>query len=349
MPYNQGRMTAGRSKRRWGIAKKVPPKSTVSVTAWKDSKKGIGFPVPFQSENQKSNSQMANLEQKVNQLSVLQKIDQAQPMQIVNIPEVGNRFKQLYKTIHRSDQADAFFEAEKFHFNKLLNENQRLSSCTKLSLFGCFLDVAVSGLSFDPSFKHLYMVPYGNKAQVQISGPGELRLRMMQGQIKHVDNPVLVYEGDEFSFGTVNGQFVVNHMANLAKRTNKILAGYLKITRNDGSVDYKVMTAEELEQLRKFSKDPNSKAWTDGYKGMFETKLIKHAFKNYPKIRIGENTQLASETIDVVVEEQDLSAMGNATMQVPDKIDYGVGGETFGEPEPPKAPAATVQHDDEAF
>jgi len=159
-----------------------------------------------------------NVEQKV---SIIQKLDTTAPAQIVNLPEVADRFKKLYVTFN-GKSGEKYYEAEKFHFAKLLQENAKLADCSKLSLYGCFLDVAVNGLSFDPSMKHVYLVPYKNKvikesrevwesrAQLQISGQGELLLRMQQGQIKYADNPVLVYEGDIFKTGTRNGQLFVD-------------------------------------------------------------------------------------------------------------------------------------------
>ncbi len=301
---------------------------------------------------------MSNVEQN-GKLSIVQELEKTSPSGIPALRSVSERFENLYVTIHNNDNAKAFYEAEKFHFAKLVNDSKDLSACTKLSLYGCFLDVAISGLSFDPSFKHVYLVAYNTnvgtkqdpkwekRAQLQISGQGELLLRTRQGQVKYVDNPVLVYEGDEFSFGTVANKMQVNHMVNLSKRTEKILAGYLKITRNDGSTDYKVMTRDEIESLRKFSKDPNSKAWTDGFAGMFTAKLIKHAFKNYPKLRVGQNNVQETEHIDAqVLTESELAANGTATMKVPENIDYGT--PDISDPVKPQQ-AATVQVDDEDF
>lgn len=181
------------------------------------------------------------------------------------------------------------------------------------------MDVAVSGLSFDPSAKHLYMVPYNinigtrdtpkweKRAALQISGYGELLLRTIQGQVKYVDNPVLVYEGDQFMFGTKGGSTVLEHMAVFPRTSERIIACYVRITRHDDTIDYKVMSMEDIQRLRRFSKDPDSKAWTDGIAGMMVAKTIKHAFKNYPKIRMGEFSRLESDIVDT--EGQDVAGI----------------------------------------
>lgn len=261
--------------------------------------------------------------------TITQALAQASATGIANLPQVADRFKSLYKQIHGEDSG-AFYEAEKFHFAKLISENQILQQCDKLSLYGVFLDVAVNGLSFDPSFKQVYLVPFNTnegskqspiwvkKASLMISGIGELLLRVRQGQIKYADNPVLVYEGQHFQFGTKNGSSYLEHIGGIPNEGAKIIACYMAITRHDGTVDYKVITKEDMDRFRKFSKDPNSKAWVDGEGGMWIAKCIKHAFKNYPKVRVGgQFTRMESETVETEI-IQDAPV-------IPDNIDYGTG------------------------
>jgi recombinational DNA repair protein RecT len=290
------------------------------------------------------------MEAKVNgKTNLMQVINNTPASQLPTIPEIADRFKNLYAIIHPGSKSEIFYEAEKFHFMKQLQENKVLQDCSKLSLYGCFMDVAVSGLSFDPSFKHLYLVPYNvnvgtknqpqweRRAQLQISGYGELVLRIKQGQIKYADNLVLVYEDEHFEFGNRNGRMYVEHISKLPRTSNKIIACYLRIVRTDDSVDYKVLTEDDMARFRKFSKDADkSKAWNEGIGGMWQAKCIKHAFKNYPKIRTGEFSELQTSTIDTETGEV---APG---MNVPDTIDYGVGAGT-------QAPPINQDIDDESF
>jgi phage RecT family recombinase len=265
-----------------------------------------------------------NVNQKMN---IVQKIEQSSPAQLATIPEVADRFKNIYTVMNGGDEARAAvkYEAEKFHFMKLIQDKPDLQACTKLSLYGCFLDMAVNGLSFDPSMKHAYVVSFNTnvggrdnpkwekRATLMISGYGELQMRTRQGQIKYADNPVLVYEGDVFLHGTKNDKPFLDHVAAFPRKTDNIIACYIRLERPDGSVDYKVLSIEEVMKLKKFSKDPNSKAWTDGLPGMVQAKTIKHAFRSYPKIRMGEFSTLQSKMID-----EDVDAAP--------KIDYGLNG-----------------------
>lgn len=273
-----------------------------------------------------------------NRNQLMQLIQSSKPSQIISNALVADRFKHLYKVVHgikNPAKADAFYQAEQFHFLKLINENTKIAACSKLSLYGIFMDVAVNGLSFDPAMKHLYIVPYNVKtgrktadnkdiwearAALQISGQGELLLRTMQGQIKYADNPVIVYEGDEFRYGSKEGKIVLDHIACIPRKSEKILACYLKITRHDDTIDYKVMTNDDIQALRKFSKDPNSLSWTTGIAGMVQAKTIKHAFKNYPKVRVGEFSKMESETIDTNIEEENIDYGLNDLHEPPEAL-----------------------------
>lgn len=256
-------------------------------------------------------------------MSILQKLESAKATEIAVIPEVADRFKHLYQVMHRGN-GQVRYEAEKFHFMKILNDKPDLQQCTKLSLYGCFLDAAVNGLSFDPGAGHLYPVSFNanvgtrqnpkweKRATLMISGKGELLMRQKQGQIRYADNPVLVYEGDFFKYGTDRNGFFVEHEALVPRKSDHIIACYIRLERPDGSSDYKVMTNEDIQKLREFSKDKDSLAWTKGFAGMVQAKVIKHAFRTYPRVQFGDFSKLATQ----VVENSEEAAPA---------IDYGIG------------------------
>lgn len=283
---------------------------------------------------------------KLEKIPIAKQLAESSVANIVTIPEVAERFQSIYKTMNgvSAELAKVRYETEKFHFQKMLQDKPELQKCSKLSLYGVFLDAAVAGLSFDPQMKHLYVVGFNTKVKVagqpdrwesratmMISGPGELVIRMKQGQIKYADNPVLVYEGDKFTHGTKRGTVYLDHEAKFPRdKDAQIIAGYIRLERNDGTVDYKVMSDQEVQNLRAFSKDPESLAWTKGYSGMFQTKLIKHAFKGYPKLKIGQFSGLLTEKEEVE--------------EVPMRmIDYGLDGE-HDEPQTP-APEKSPKKD----
>ncbi len=260
-------------------------------------------------------------------MSIVQLLAQTARPAIPAIPEVKDRFIKMFQVTHGGnlEVAQLAYESEKFHFAKLLQDKPDLQQCTPLSLYGCFLDMAVQGLSFDPAMKHAYMVAFptnvGTKDRPQwesratnlIDGRGELIIRTRQGQIKYADNPVVVWSCDQFSNGMQGGKKVVNHTAVHPRPENAtIIASYLTITRPDGTLDYSVMDIEDVNALKAFSKQPNSLAWTKGLKGMVENKTIKHAFRSYPKVKLGFFSALKTEAI----EAPEATTLG---------VDYGMG------------------------
>lgn len=302
-----------------------------------------------------------NVEQN-QKLSLIQRIEQAPPAQLATLPEVADRFKAIYKVMNGGNEAHAAvkYEAEKFHFMKLIQDKKDIAACTKLSLYGCFLDMAVNGLSFDPNMKHAYVVSFNTnvgtkndpkwekRATLMISGYGELSMRVRQGQIKHADNPILVYEGDHFQHGTKDGKVFLEHVATFPRKSENIIACYLRIERNDGSVDYKVLGIDEVMKFKAFSKDKESLAWTSGLPGMVQAKTMKHAFRSYPKIRMGDFSQLDSQVVEAEPELPKFDYGLNETAQTM-IIEPIPADNSFAESPAPVAPSKGVNHDSDEF
>ena len=130
---------------------------------------------------------------------------------IVENEKVEQKFVGMYNAIWGTEMGEQIYNREKFHFNKLLTERPALQECTKLSLFGCFLDMAVNGLSLDQSGRpQCYLIPrnvkvktpsgdmWEKRAGLTVSAYGEVYMRQRAGQVRYVDNPVVVFEGDKF-------------------------------------------------------------------------------------------------------------------------------------------------------
>ena len=248
---------------------------------------------------------------------------------VVRNDYVRQQFINVYNAIWK-EGGEGAYEREAMYFNNQLRDNERLRKCTGMSIFFAFIDLAVRGLTLEPGAQALcYLLPrnyavgknaqgqviYETRCNLTISGYGELVLRAKAGQIQYADNPVIVYDGDEFSFGEKDGRKYVNYCCRIPRQSNRIIACFLKITRCDGSVDYSVMTEGDWKRLQDFSAkanrywDNDNKRWVEKANslytsvcgdidtGFLKAKCIKHAFKTYPKIAIGKGTQLESEVI----------------------------------------------------
>ena len=263
----------------------------------------------------------------------VEQVNAMNALEIATAPMVRDRFIDIYNTLWGAGTGEAAYERESRFFNRLLSDNADLQKGTPFSLFTAFIDLAICGLSLEPGTRALcYLIGRNQKTSpkldaqgrpmkdskgypvynwegrvvLTVSAYGELVLRERAGQIRHADNPVLVYEGDEFSFSDKGGRKEVEYVCHLPHTGKRIIACYLRITRADGSVDYSVMTEEDWVRLAQYSARQNRSGANALYgvdqkgivnidPGFLMAKCIKHAFKTYPKVRVGRGTELQSQ------------------------------------------------------
>ncbi len=312
------------------------------------------------------------------------------PMTIVKDDLVRQRFIDIYGALWGEESAEGVYEREAIHFNRLLADNPALKSCTPVSIFIAFIDLAVCGLSVEPGVRALaYLQPrgyktgrklqngkdeYESRCTLVISGYGELIQRTRAGQIRHADNPVIVYEGDGFSFTDHNGTKSVEYTLNINHNPQKPRACFLRITRADGSIDYAVLLEEGWNRLAGYSGKANKKwdekahAYVDAPNALYSSgdggsidagflmaKCIKHAFKTYPKMRIGRGTSYEAD--EAPRRDDDFYGMGETQPQqpatAPREETYAPAPETYA-PAPDTTAGVTVDpsqspEDDEAY
>ena len=264
-----------------------------------------------------------------NALSLAKELQSMKAIDVVRNERVRSQFISVYNSIWKEGGEQAY-EREAIYFNQQLRDKANLRECSGTSIFYAFIDLAVKGLTLATGSQALcYLIPRSIKVGVDaqgkdiwekvcnltISGYGELVLRKNAGQIRHADNPVIVYEGDTFQYGEQNGQKIVNYMSVFPRTSNKIIACFLKITRADGTIDYSVMTESDWLRLKGYSDKQNTFYDTKtrqyvtksnelyGKDGQIDTgflmaKCVKHAFKTYPKLNIGRGSSLETETIE---------------------------------------------------
>lgn len=292
-------------------------------------------------------------------------INKLEPHAIIDNELVRDKFISIYDAMWSATtgmSGVAAYEKESRNFKRLLSEKEDIrKNCTRFSIFTAFLDVAINGLSLEPgaraqSYLQSRSIEIGSyfengqkKKQYEtqcilvISGYGELIFRARCGQIRHADNPVIVYAEDEFEYGERNGQKFVNYACRLPHTSGQIVACFLKITRADGSIDYSVMLPEDWIRLAGYSArqnrkwDNNTRQWVQGAPnalygyngqtcnidtGFLGAKCIKHAFKSYPKARVGRGTQLESQQVDEVEINDDLYGLKNGASVDPSTGEY---------------------------
>jgi hypothetical protein len=318
---------------------------------------------------------MSNIKVKLEELNALPAVE------LVENASVEAKFVQMYNAIHGNESGINIYRKEAFNFQKVLREKPEVAACSKFSLFGCFTDIAINGLSLDPTgHPHCYLIPrsvktgyrdangkdiYEKRASLSVTGYGELLMRMRAGQIKYADNPVIVYEGDTFGVSLNSGQKQITYSAAIPRKSNKIIAAFIRIVRNDGSEDYQWMLSGDITRLKGYSEkanqrwDANTRQWVTGDAnalytsqnggidpGFLEAKMIKHAFDAYPKVRIGKFSNLETEDepqdIDYGIEESALNPPQSPLN--PPQGDLKTARQPFGadRPEPPTAPKTLI-------
>lgn len=271
-----------------------------------------------------------------NAINFAQELQSMRATDVIRNERVQSQFINVYNSIWK-EGGEQVYEREAIYFNQQMRDKVQLRECSGMSVYNAFIDLAVKGITLAPGTQALcYLIPRNVKVgtdqtgkdvwekvcHLTISPYGELVLRKNAGQIRHADNPVIVYEGDSFQYGEQNGQKVVNFMAALPRKSNKIIACFLKITRADGSIDYSVMTEDDWLRLKGYSDKQNTyyDAKTrqfvtksnelynrDGQidTGFLKAKCIKHAFNTYPKLKIGRGSSLETEIIEQQAPEFD--------------------------------------------
>lgn len=261
--------------------------------------------------------------------------------EVVDFPAVRDRFISIHDTLWGEGSGLPAYEKESVFFKKVLSENPYLSNpgkVTPFSVFSSFVDLAISGLTLEPGPRaQCYLLPRGYKVAtpeggtryegrcvLTVSGYGEIYMRARAGQIAHADNPVLVYAEDEFTFYDRDGRKSVNYVCKLPHTSKRIVAGFMKITRADGTIDYAVMFQEDWDRLQAYSAKNNKQGnanelYTSGEgntidPGFLMAKIIKHAFRTYPKVRIGKATTMETDHTE---QEEDFYSLGEAPSQQP--------------------------------
>lgn len=238
------------------------------------------------------------------------------------------------------DGGEVFFEEQKALFNnELLNGSFKgyLEKATSLNIHDAFMNLAINGLSLEKGTTTLcYLMGYSNydkntrqsnyTAKITYTGYGEILLRQRAGQILRCDNPVVVYDCDDFRFGERDGHKFVDYVKTYPRPTNSVIvACYVKIILPDNSYDYFVLDREGVDRLREYSVKFCGKAnalyggnyvgndgrtyFKDIDTGFLISKTCKHAFKTYSKLSVGLGGMLQAD-VDNQPQQKQQEAFG---------------------------------------
>ena len=166
-----------------------------------------------------------------------------------------------------------------------VQRNPILLECTTKSLLGSILEAGQLGLELDGVLGHAYLVPYRIKgvriAQLQVGYKGIIALAMRSGLVSTI-TANLVYEGDEFEFAFGTDErlhHIPKWMRTEDGQRTPITHGYAYAKMRDGGVAWTVMTAEEIEAIRRKSKAKDDGPWVEYYGEMAKKTVIRRLGK----------------------------------------------------------------------
>jgi recombination protein RecT len=211
-------------------------------------------------------------------------------------------------------------KAKKFMAASLVvASNPALNKCSPDSIVQALIGVAMSDLNIDTNIGHCYLVPYGDKVQLQIGYKGFIQLLFRAGWMV---KPFPVYQCDTFSMDFDGWNNRVEFIPNIDERDegdkdwvyHNLRGVYVVARHADTKDEYSAFVNKTvIEKLRLNS--PNQRAsqwtkpedkkrldaglpigvWADWYVEMAQSKAIKKLAKILP---IGDNRANAAISAD---------------------------------------------------
>ncbi len=232
-----------------------------------------------------------------------------------------SQFIQIFAGVHSINsespegflQCENMFESELFNFLQMFKAAPKLEATTTESRANVFLEVVSNGLTFSPSIGHVYLtqrifttetpgtddqgrpVVYKNqeaRLQWQKTVDGKLFLCVKAGSVVSIKPPVIVYEGDAYSYTDRSGDDELVYTERKEKKDDdRIIGGYVWVREPNNIKTLYRMDISDLDRLKEYSARQNGTQGANAlYKsgkngqvdtGFFKTKIKSHALNNY--------------------------------------------------------------------
>lgn len=171
----------------------------------------------------------------------------------------------------------------------LVNSNKAFENCDPYSVFDACLAAASMNLPVNKDLGQAWIIPYGNKAQLQIGWKGYIQLAQRSGLFKTI-NTTDVREGEIVSRDPLTGDIEFKWIQNDAERNEKPVVGYLAYFKLlNGFEKNLYMTVEELQAHgAKYSKTykSDSSVWKTDFAAMASKTVLKLLLNRYAPLDI---------------------------------------------------------------
>ena len=171
---------------------------------------------------------------------------------------------------------DAFRNAAVVAFQ----DNARVQKCTRESIFRSLRKLAAAGLV--PDGREAALVPFKDECTALPMVYGILKIARNTGAVKSIWGET-VREGEELKVWIENGERKFDHIFDPLNRSDKVIGAFAVAVMENGIVEFKSMTLDEIEKRRKAS--PNQKVWENN-KGKASESPLKIWKDWYPEMAI---------------------------------------------------------------
>lgn len=206
-------------------------------------------------------------------------------------------------------KAKKVFNSEKSFAMEIFRKNDYLRHCAendKEAVIDAMVNVALSGLTLNPTLKLAYLVPFQKKVLFWASYMGKREIVTRSGQVKDA-YARLVYEGEEFDIKFGSGAYLKHTPDPFGKKDpNKIKGGYWMCILRDGTEKFDTMSKDDIEAIKARSAAVQSgkgSPWDTDYEQMALKTIFNRGFKEMPKSGLSE-AQLQAMEIEGRLEEE---------------------------------------------
>jgi recombination protein RecT len=187
---------------------------------------------------------------------------------------------------------------------QIISNTQKLQACSPASIVGAVITASRLGVSLDPNMKHAYLIPYGSKANLEISYLGLIDVASRMGDISISAHEV--YSEDVFE-PKLGAKKELNHIPVCFGERGVLVGVYAIAYFPDGTIDFETLDMIELEKCRKASKNPNGSVYKLWEKEMYKKSAVRRLFKRLPKNKdiarlqsYDEKTQIGEDVSDII-------------------------------------------------
>lgn len=160
-----------------------------------------------------------------------------------------------------------------------MQENDKLLTTDRTSLFASFTKCAQDGLL--PDGKEAAIIPFGKSAVYMPMVAGILKKIRNSGEISSIA-PHVVYENDKFEYWIDEKGEHIKHVPQLSGERGDPTHAYCIATTKDQSTYIEVMDFEQIEKVRKSSRNPDKGPWKDWWSEMARKTVLRRLSKRLP-------------------------------------------------------------------